>query len=87
MRWTMDAELTVRTVLVDAKELAFVRHVLEASEGLGFVSSEKGGDLFVLAPVSRSADLDVLLNDMARETGLVVIHSSASSGTRRAESR
>lgn len=86
MLGTCDAEMTVRIVLVDARELVFVRHALEASEGLGFISSEKGGELFVLSPLSRSSELDVFLSDMARETGLVVAQSSTGPGVSQAES-
>lgn len=73
MDWTSESEMTLRTVLVEARELAFVRHALEASEGLGFVVAEKGGPIVVAATKSCAEELDVFLEDMASVAGLVVM--------------
>lgn len=64
-------ELAVRAVSVRASELVFVRHLLEASEGVGFLIAERGGDVLLVSPVSREAELDEFISDMEQEVGLV----------------
>ena len=53
-------------------DVVFVKGLFEASEGLGNVLAERGGDLTILAPPSRRADLLVLLADLAAELGACV---------------
>jgi hypothetical protein len=45
----------------------FVKGIFEASEGLCAMFAERGGDLTVVAPASRAAELDVVLRDLVAE--------------------
>ena len=85
--------LVVRTVTVPKEQVVFLKAILEASEGLGAVFAEKraerarhrsGGDLVVAAPVSRAAELDELLADLALELGA---HAAGRSAPERAPER
>lgn len=58
-----------RRVRVAPRDVVFVKGIFEASEGLGAMFAECGGDLVVAAPTSRSKDLDELLADLARDIG------------------
>lgn len=61
-----------RRVRVAPRDVVFVKGLFEASEGLGAMFAEHGGDLVVAAPVSRRADLDELLEDLERDVGAIV---------------
>ena len=61
--------LIFRRVRVRAREVVFIKGVIEASEGLAAVFAESGGDLTVAAPVSQKDELDRILQDLANETG------------------
>jgi len=63
--------LVARKLSIPRADVVFLKAVLEASEGLGAVFADKGGDLFVAAPTSRAAELDQLLADLAVELELV----------------
>lgn len=63
----IDDGLVVRRLRVKNEDVVFVKGIFEASEGLCAMYAERGGDLTVLAPASRSAELDVVLRDLARE--------------------
>jgi len=65
--------MVVRRVVMRARDVVFFKGVIEASEGLAAVFSERGGDLRVASPVERSGDLDTLLEDLRAE--LVVLLS------------
>ncbi len=67
-----EGELAVRRISLPKRELVFFRHVLEASEGLGFLVAESGGEAFVMTPKSQEAALDTLLSDLAPEVSMVV---------------
>ena len=54
---------------VHAREVVFIKGVIEASEGLAAVFAESGGDLTVAAPISQKDELDRILQDLANETG------------------
>lgn len=56
-----------RRVVVRAKDVVFLKGLLEASEGLAAVHAEKGGDLVILAHVSRAEELDEALAALAVE--------------------
>lgn len=56
-----------REIDVDVAEVVFVRAHLEASEGLGLMFAEHGGELTLAAPVSREAELDAFIADLAAE--------------------
>jgi hypothetical protein len=54
-------------VVVPASDVVFVKGVVEASDGLGVVFSDSGGELFISSPTSRENELVVLLADLTRE--------------------
>ena len=64
--------LVTRRVKVAPKDVVFVKGLIEASEGLGSLFAERGGDLLLAATESRSSDLDELLADLEAEIGAVV---------------
>jgi hypothetical protein len=68
----LDAELVARSVIVRAEDVVFVKGIFEASEGLGAMFAERGGDLVIAAPRSRQRELDELLGDLASEIGAVI---------------
>jgi hypothetical protein len=61
--------MIVRRLVVRAKDVAFLKGVVEAHEGLAQVFAEKGGDLTIAAPEGRDAELDELVRDLASELG------------------
>jgi hypothetical protein len=68
----VDEDLVVRSVRVRARDVVFVKGIFEASEGLGALFAERGGDLTIAVHASRLAELDELLDDLAREIGAIV---------------
>jgi hypothetical protein len=64
--------LVTRRVRVAPQDVVFVKGLIEASEGLGSLFAERGGDLLLAATDSRSGDLDELLADLEAEIGAVV---------------
>jgi len=50
----------------------FVKGIFEASEGLGAMFAERGGELVVAAHTSRAGELDELLRDLVVDFGAVV---------------
>ena len=63
----LDDGLVVRRLTVKNQDVVFVKGIFEASEGLCAMYAERGGDLTLVASVSRSHELDVVLRDLARE--------------------
>jgi hypothetical protein len=61
-----------RRVRVSARDVVFVKGIFEASEGLGALFAERGGDLTLAAPRSRAAEFEVLLRDLVIELGAVI---------------
>jgi hypothetical protein len=59
--------LVVRRVNVRASEVVLVRGILEASEGLGVMFAERGGELVLAAPTCQAALLDELVQDLVAE--------------------
>lgn len=68
----LDSDLVARRLRVRARDAVFVKGVLEASEGIGVLFAEQGGDLVVAAPSSREADLEAIVYDLAEELDGVV---------------
>ena len=68
----LDSDLVSRRVRVRARDTVFVRGVLEASEGVGVLFAEQGGDLVLAAPRSLAAALDEVIADLVRELDAVV---------------
>jgi hypothetical protein len=60
-------EFVARLVRAPAKEVVFVKAVLEASEGLGAMFAEHGGDLTLVAHRSQQKELDTLISDLESE--------------------
>jgi len=63
--------MLVRRVIVSARDVVFLKGVIEASEGLACVFAEHGGDLQVAAPEGRAAELDALLDELGAEIRMV----------------
>ncbi len=59
--------LHVRTLHVRPPDVVFVKSILEASEGLGSIFAEQGGELTIGAHPSRIQELDAFLTDIAAE--------------------
>jgi hypothetical protein len=63
----LDADLVSRKVVVRDQDVVFVKGIFEASEGLGALFAERGGELTISAPLSRARELDELLADLQVE--------------------
>ena len=61
--------MTTRRLVVRAKDVAYLKGIVEAHEGLAQVFAEAGGDLTLAAPVGREAELEELVRDLAVELG------------------
>ncbi len=61
--------MITRRLVVRAKDVAFLKGVVEAHEGLAQVFAEGGGDLTIAASAGREAELDELVQDLANELG------------------
>lgn len=61
--------MVTRHVVVRAKDVVFLKGVVEAHDGLAQVFAEKGGDLTLAAPADREAELDEIARDLVRELG------------------
>jgi hypothetical protein len=61
-----------RKIRVRAIDVVLIKGICEASEGLCAMFAERGGDLVLAAPRSRSRDLDELVADFVSDFGAVV---------------
>jgi hypothetical protein len=59
--------MVTRRLVVRAKDVAFLKGVVEAHDGLAQVFAEGGGDLVLAAPADRERELEELVGDLARE--------------------
>jgi hypothetical protein len=66
---TMGAGMLAREVTVAAPDVVFVKGLVEASDGLAAVFAERGGDLTLVAPFDRAAELDEFIDDLAADLG------------------
>ena len=73
----LGAGLTARRVQVRPEDVVFVKGLFEASEGLGVLFAERGGDLVLAAPDSRAREFEELLSDLESDVGAVVVDESA----------
>ena len=64
--------MITRRLVVRAKDVVFVKGVVEAHDGLAHVFAESGGDLTIAAAAGREAELDELVDDLARELDGIV---------------
>jgi hypothetical protein len=65
----VSAGMIARRVDVRPADVVYLKGILEASEGLGAVFAERGGELVVTAPPDRAEELAELLRDLAEEIG------------------
>lgn len=65
----MSAGMVTREVSVRAPDVVFVKGLIEASDGLASVFAVRGGELTIVAPAGRSAELGELLADLEAELG------------------
>jgi hypothetical protein len=63
--------MVARRVVVRAKDVVFLKGILEASSGLAAVFAESGGDLVVAAHASREVELDETLASLREEVGFL----------------
>jgi hypothetical protein len=62
--------LSRRRVAVARQDVAFLRYLLEAHEGLAFMHGDGSGEINLLAPDSQLAALDQLIADLSAEGAL-----------------
>jgi hypothetical protein len=65
----MRTGMVARTVSVSPPDVVFVKGLIEASEGIGALFAESGGELTIVAPESRWAEMTELLADLEIEIG------------------
>jgi hypothetical protein len=65
--------LVTRGLRVVARDVVFVKGIIEALEGIAVVFAEHGGDLVIAAPISREKELDLLVDDLCAEVGAMRI--------------
>jgi hypothetical protein len=63
----LDHDLETRRILVAAKDVVYVKSILEGYGGVAAVFAQSGGELTLAAPSSRIAELDLLLEDLSEE--------------------
>jgi hypothetical protein len=61
--------MVTRRVLVRARDVVFLKGIVEAHDGLAQVFAESGGDLLLAAPASQEEALDALVRDLCGELG------------------
>lgn len=72
MEGLIDSDLVTRRLYLRAQDIVFAKGILEASEGVGVLFGERGGELVVATPRSRAAELDRVLADLQDEVGAIV---------------
>ena len=65
--------MVTRRLLVHARDVVYLKGIVEASEGIAQVFGEKGGELTLAAPVERAAELDALVKDLCDELGAMIL--------------
>lgn len=63
--------LVERSVLVAKAQVAYLRYLLEAHDGLAFLHGDGSGVVLLISPESQARQLDQLIADLEAE-GLVV---------------
>lgn len=56
-------------LLVRSRDVAFLKGVIDAHEGLAQLVAERGGDVVLVATAGRERELYALVADLARELG------------------
>lgn len=59
--------MIARRLVVRAKDVAFLKGIVEAHDGLAQVFAESGGDLTIASPADRETELVQLVKDLAIE--------------------
>jgi hypothetical protein len=59
-----------RRIVVRARDVVFLKGIVEAHDGIAQVYGEHGGDLVITAPKSRERELDDLVDSLKRELSL-----------------
>jgi len=59
--------LTIRKLVVEPKDVVFVKSIVQASDGLCCLFSDGGGELLLAAAEDRAADLQELVEDLRNE--------------------
>jgi hypothetical protein len=59
--------MATRALSVPARDVVFLKGIVEAHDGLAAVFSQHGGELILAAPLDREAELDELACDLMRE--------------------
>lgn len=59
--------LCVRQVIVERAQVAWLRYLLEAHEGLAFMHSDGSGVVSLLTTDSQGSALEALIDDLLRE--------------------
>jgi hypothetical protein len=77
--------MVARRLVVRAKDVAFLKGVIEAHEGLAALFAESGGDLMLASPADREAELDAFVRDLAAELGGILGCDDASGTPSRRE--
>lgn len=62
-------QMIARRVLVHARDVVFLKGIIDAHEGLAQVFAEKGGELTIAAPIAQIGELDALLDGLRHEIG------------------
>jgi hypothetical protein len=62
--------MVIHRVVVQARDVVFVKGVLEASDGVAAVFAESGGELAIVAPESRDLELIEILADLIADLGI-----------------
>jgi hypothetical protein len=63
----LDGDLCTRTIRVQAKDVVYVKGILDGYAGLAAVFATHGGELTLAAPRSRIRELDHFLTDLSAE--------------------
>jgi hypothetical protein len=63
------AGMVTRSIVIAAREVVFVKGIVEAREGIAQVFAEKGGELVLASPADREAELEALVSDLCAELG------------------
>ncbi len=66
----MSAGMVTRQISVHPSDVVFLKGIVEASDGLCAIYAERGGDLTIVAPMGRDAELAELVDDLTRELAL-----------------
>lgn len=66
---TVGQGMVVRHVSVSAPEVVFVKGLVEASDGLAGVFAERGGELLLVSPFGREAELGEFISDLEADVG------------------